>query len=394
MPHFPLTLKVLTTLALGAATLPAAAAAAPHSTVVLHKHVATAGVYDVAVTTRTTADTHVALKIGTLSRHATTTGATHHAKVTVKLSITRPTLTIRASTTRTTPALAVSIHRVNTTDHHRHHKPTPPTPVAPPVTPVAPPVAPPIAPIAPIVPPVVPPVVPVGPSPISSGPIGDPGSWHPIFDDEFNATTLDTSKWSTGWFGSGITPGVNSSEIDCYDPNQVVETSGELDLNLIAKPETCNGTTQPYASGIVTTNGKFSYTYGFYEARVWLPGTGTTIADWPAVWADGQSWPTDGELDTFEGLGGTACYHFHNTGGGPGGCAATANTYAGGWHTFGADWEPGSVTYYYDGQNVGNITTGITADPMYLILNLATSATSPMQGPATMHIDYVRVYQH
>ena len=48
-----------------------------------------------------------------------------------------------------------------------------------------------------------------------------------------------------------------------------------------------------------------------------------------------------------EGLSGQACWHFHDPQGGPGGCSTA--TYTGGWHTFGADWEPGSVTYYYDG---------------------------------------------
>ena len=67
---------------------------------------------------------------------------------------------------------------------------------------------------------------------------------------------LDTSKWSTGWFGSGITGGISASEPECYDPSHVVENNGELDLNLTATPESCDGSTHPYASGQVTTNGK------------------------------------------------------------------------------------------------------------------------------------------
>ena len=200
------------------------------------------------------------------------------------------------------------------------------------------------------------------------------------------------SEWSAGWFGSGITGPVNSSELDCYDPSQVSEGDGELDITLIAQPATCSGMTEPYTTGIVTTDGTFSYTYGYYEVRAWLPASGASIANWPAIWADGQDWPTDGELDVFEGLDGSPCWHFHDPSGGPGGCA-TAN-YTGGWHTFGADWEPGSVTYYYDGQDVGTITSGVTSSPMFLILDYATSADSPILAPATMRIDYVRVWQH
>ena len=226
------------------------------------------------------------------------------------------------------------------------------------------------------------------------GPPGDPASWNQVFDDEFDGSSLDTSKWSTGWYGSGVTAPVNSEELECYDPAQVVEGSGELDLNLIASPESCGGQTRPYTSGLISTAGKFTYTYGYVEVRAWLPGSGT-INDWPGIWADGQSWPTDGELDVVEGLGGQACWHFHDPFGAPGGCAA-GSSYTGGWHTYGADWEPGSVTYYYDGTVVGTITTGVTSAPMYLILDLAADNTygGPLAAPATMRVDYVRVWQH
>jgi beta-glucanase (GH16 family) len=125
-------------------------------------------------------------------------------------------------------------------------------------------------------------------------------------------------------------------------------------------------------------------------ARIYLPGSGSTIDNWPAWWTDGQNWPQDGEMDVLEGLGGQACYHFHSPAGAPGGCAAGNFT---GWHTYGAKWESGSVIYYYDGKAVGTITTGITAAPMYLILNDAVSRTAGGPSrPSTMRIAYVRVW--
>lgn len=236
-------------------------------------------------------------------------------------------------------------------------------------------------------------------------PSGDPGTWVLKFDDEFNGTKLNTAKWSTGWLASGITGPVNSAEEECYDPAQVTESGGTLNLNLITKSESCGLADPVYASGIVNTDGKFSYTYGFVQARVWLPA-GTSkpgeIANWPGVWADGQNWPADGENDIVEGIGGQACSHFHSAvspsgigasrgaaeQAGLSGCAS--GNYAG-WHTFGADWEPGSVTYYYDGKNVGSVTAGITSAPMFLIIDYAAGA--PLQSPSTMKVDYVRVWQ-
>jgi beta-glucanase (GH16 family) len=222
-------------------------------------------------------------------------------------------------------------------------------------------------------------------------PAGDvAGSWNLIFDSEFTGTSLNTSQWSTGWFGSGITKGANSAETECMDPSQVSVGGGQLTLTDIAQSETCAGVTQPNTSGMVTTDGKFSFTYGYMEARIWLPGTGS-VADWPAFWADGQVWPNDGEIDVVEGLSGLAQAHFHYSGGADGPLTGHG-AFPGGWHTFAADWEPGSITYYYDGASIGTFTSGITASPMYLILDLATSAGNAT--PGTMKVQYVRVWQH
>jgi beta-glucanase (GH16 family) len=215
-----------------------------------------------------------------------------------------------------------------------------------------------------------------------------------VFGDEFNGTSLDTSKWNPNWLGCATctTPPVNSSEQDAYAPSQVSVSGGSLHLNLVQQSTTVGGKTYPYRSGLVESNGKAQFTYGAFEARIYLPASGTSVANWPAFWTDGQSWPTDGEMDVMEGLEGDACYHFHSPAGGPGSCASGNFS---GWHTYGADWEPGSVTYYYDGKEVGQITTGITSAPQYLILNngLNSSDAAPV-APSDMQVDYVRVWQH
>jgi beta-glucanase (GH16 family) len=225
-------------------------------------------------------------------------------------------------------------------------------------------------------------------------PIGQTGNWRLVFRDEFNGSTLDTSKWTSGWFGTGISGPVNSSETACYDSSQVsVAGDGSLHLPLISKSVTCGGKTRPYTGALVSSNGKFQYAYGYFEVRAYLPAASSgVIANWPATWSDGQSWPTDGENDTMEGLSGQACYHFHSPSGGPGACANGNYT---GWHVFGSDWEAGSVTYYYDGVKIGQITTGITTSPQYLILNYSQGAYGgPTIVPAEVLVDYVRVWQH
>ncbi|MEU4498691.1 glycoside hydrolase family 16 protein [Streptomyces sp. NPDC023998] len=231
-----------------------------------------------------------------------------------------------------------------------------------------------------------------------AAPIGIPGTWRQVFGDEFNGTSLDGSKWNPNWLGcpTCTTKPVNSAELAAYAPSQVSVSGGSLHLKAEKQATTASdGKTYAYRSGLVESNGKAQFTYGAFEARIYTPAASPgVIANWPAFWTDGQNWPEDGEMDVMEGLGGgKACYHFHSPSGGPGGCAPGDFT---GWHTYGAEWKSGVVTYYYDGKQVGQITTGITSSPMYVILNngVSTEHGGPTVTPADMMTDYVRVWQH
>ncbi len=236
-------------------------------------------------------------------------------------------------------------------------------------------------------------------SPATAGPIGIPGAWNLTLDSEFSGSSLDTSIWRAGWFGSGVTAPVSNFEIDCYSSSNVTfPGNGTVQLSATDQSSTCKGVTQPYTGAVLSTDpedgragGGFSFTYGVVEAKVYLPADGNQVADWPGIFTTGQVWPLDGEDDIMEGLGGTACFHFHDPLGGPGACDRTIKP---GWNTFASDWEPGKVTYYYDGVDVGSIATGITSAPMYIALDNAVSDESTTIGSSAMQVAYVRVWQH
>src|SRR5262245_17842465 len=225
--------------------------------------------------------------------------------------------------------------------------------------------------------------------PLSSPPIDS--SWKLTFDDEFNS--LNSNHWDTNWLGSpgAITKPINSAEQAAYDPGQVSVSGGYLRLGTAYKDVTVAGQNYDMVGGMVQSNDHFQQTYGYFEARIFLPGSNGQIYNWPAFWLDGQNWPADGELDVMEGLSGKAGYHFHSPSGGPGSTVSGDYT---GWHTYGALWEPGSVTYYYDGVEVGEITSGITDSPMFMILNngVSDSIGGPTSVPANMLVDWVHVY--
>ena len=45
------------------------------------------------------------------------------------------------------------------------------------------------------------------------------------------------------------------------------------------KAQTCSGAVRPWSTGLLTTNGKFSYTYGAAEARMYLPAAGMEVPE-------------------------------------------------------------------------------------------------------------------
>ncbi len=238
-------------------------------------------------------------------------------------------------------------------------------------------------------------------TPAAPRPLGVGGRWTLRFNDEFNGTRLDTRTWQPNWLGThstAVTAPPNSHDINCVAPQQVAERGGVLILT--ATRRRCragNGVTYRYASGLITTHRSFRFRFGYLEAKMYIPSRGGQPVNFPAFWADGTGhWPLTGELDVMEvlrtcgpGLG----YHFHSVAGAPGGCVALRNP--AGWHTVGARWQPGVVTYYYDGRLVGEITSGITASPMYLILDNSVDPTLGGQsaGGSSLRVDYVRVWQ-
>ena len=139
-----------------------------------------------------------------------------------------------------------------------------------------------------------------------------------------------------------------------------------------------NGSRYSYVSGAISTYGTKTFVYGYFQARLYFPGSAGRIFNWPAFWLDGRNWPTDGELDVVEGVW-VAQPPTTSTRmpGGPGAHVAGDFT---GWHTYGADWEPGSVTYYYDGREVGRINHGVTSQPMALLIDYAMVAAGTSSG--------------
>ena len=274
----------------------------------------------------------------------------------------------------------------------------------------------------------------------------DSENWNPepVWRDEFDGNSLDGTKWTAlngGWGDE------NQQVRNCYtrSDENINVSGGSLNLIGLYKPgATCTGgntKTGNFTSGFVQTKNKAYFKYGYIEARIKMPKNKST---WPGFWMSpnnspyGTGWPDWGEIDIVETKGsnrqfaasdahwrdkntptGQAGSHRNRQGVIPPSKFGTNNDTTE-WHTYGVKWTEGKLEYFIDGEWHHTITefknsnsTGSPNGPFdqdfFLRLNLAIGGNyidSPWDDPinsvgaangegfpATMSVDYVRVYE-
>jgi hypothetical protein len=217
-------------------------------------------------------------------------------------------------------------------------------------------------------------------------PVGVAGAWNLKFDDEFTSTKIDSTKWAANWFGEGGT----LNGVKTYAWNVSV-ASGTANLKL-----TGNGGNTSGAAISTNPNGGaksgYQFKYGYVEARIFFPGSGSTVLNWPVFWTNGQS-SNSGEIDIAQGPDALMTnYHDSN---GDYGTKTISGSWAGSWHTYGVNWKAGSVQFYWDGKLVNTITSStvsITSSLQYIVINYGSTSKHPQTGTSVL-VDYVRAWQ-
>jgi len=267
---------------------------------------------------------------------------------------------------------------------------------------------------------------PLPPAPVASG-----KQWAVSYFEEFNGTSLDTTKLTPcfDWNYGDCTVTFNQGK-ERYLPSQVQLSNGTA--KLVAAPlsppyanSSCYQGQCTYQAGLVSTarpnagNGSpylFKYTYGYVESRMKFPGTpGFFTAFWMLPADPNFNYNT--EIDIVEILGGFPdsifmTYHYNNrssdytpnTGTHNNGACAVKD-YSTDWVTFGVDWEPTYIAWYINGVKCGQFngnSTTIESGPMQLILHMMVdnqwerdwgSVLSSQTLARQLEVDYIRVYQ-
>lgn len=261
----------------------------------------------------------------------------------------------------------------------------------------------------------------------AGSPTGPSGYSKLVFSDEFNGNALDTSKWETCSPQMNYVNGIcyaHDGERQQYTPNAlsiVNYPEGGRGLEISATPTNRTwGNTRPnnvpygstvYESGVISTGPNrfgqaasgyqpFSYKYGYYETRMKFPkGQGY----WPAAWTFGADNVAGYEIDNVEAINNNmnwADMSYHYPGGQSDEWYQTPDMSAG-FHTYGVDWQPDHISWYFDGKLARSVftnTSKIQSKDAYLILNLAVGGDWPgapdgtTKFPGKMDIDWVRIW--
>ena len=239
-----------------------------------------------------------------------------------------------------------------------------------------------------------------------------------VWSDEFNAVQLDPEVWffETGDGSQYGIPGWGNNELQYYLPANTWLENGLLTIE--ARSEPAKGF--DYTSARINTRDRFAFRYGRIEARMRLPG-GQGL--WPAFWLLPQddvygTWAASGEIDIMEAvnLGGTGGNEVHGTihyGGAWPNNAFSSETYlvpadaTTEFHTYAIEWDAAEIRWYVDDvlyamRNFWHSTGGSFPapfdQPFYILVNVAVGGNFPgspdagTEFPATMEIDWVRVY--
>lgn len=241
----------------------------------------------------------------------------------------------------------------------------------------------------------------------------EPSGMTLAWGDEFNTSLIDTSKWvyeteATGWSKTW------NNELQDYTDNGTGGANAYIDNGTLVIKAIKSGTS--YTSARMATKGKYALKHGCVAAKMKLPyGQGI----WPAFWMlpESGTWPSAGEIDVMELIGGGAgrdnksfgTLHGPSYSGGNGiqGSATLASgNFSNDYHVFEIRWAEGNISWYVDGtlyhfasRDTVPGTWVFDDRNFYILLNLAVGGGWPGNPdlttvfPQYMNVDWFRVYQ-
>lgn len=228
-----------------------------------------------------------------------------------------------------------------------------------------------------------------------------------VWSDEFDSTALNTKIWN---YETGNNNGWGNNEQEYYTNNttNVSVQNGCLQITALNSPN-YNNSGFNYTSARITTQNKYSFTYGRVDIRAKIPGDPGT---WPALWLLGNNistvnWPACGEIDMMEAgtvwganVVGSSLHWGTSTNRNDTNKKLTVPGVTTGFHIYSMDWRADHIAFYVDGVKIDSVAnnSGTAFNlPFFFIFNVAVGGDMGgniinLGSSSTMYVDYVRVY--
>jgi beta-glucanase (GH16 family) len=226
-----------------------------------------------------------------------------------------------------------------------------------------------------------------------------PTNYQMVWNDEFNGTELDGTKWAP-------CPAWNRQGGSFWEADNLsLNGAGKLTLKVTERNDSV-------FCGAIRTHNKFDQKYGYFEVRCKVP---QIQGGWAAFWLmpygnKAGSQGNDGtEIDVFESINGwnnKVNHAIHWDGYGANHQKASQSSdrpdiYDNAYHKFAMLWTPTEYIFYIDGSETWRTSAGGVSDVSeYLKLTLEVSGdtwpgdwNNQTQKPINWMIDYVRVYK-
>jgi beta-glucanase (GH16 family) len=228
------------------------------------------------------------------------------------------------------------------------------------------------------------------PAPPTPSPVGPAGSWALAFNDDFNGTAVDWTRWADS-SSAEADQGHGNKGNQQLEWNQGANcTVSNGVLHMTAKRE--NHGSYTWTSCLITSTPSYSFQYGYIEERAQLPAA---KGFWPAFW----TWSTGHtyiETDAYEFQSDNhRRLHLTQHSGRGGGCTVELGfDPTAGMHVYGVDIEPTGTTWYLDGDAVCSKPGTSPGKTALISDNFVYSAVPPDPGTtsARKDVDYIRAY--
>ncbi len=254
------------------------------------------------------------------------------------------------------------------------------------------------------------------------GPYSNSEEWNLVLFDDFEEDNLNTAIWSYGYPpASWNCYGKCHNHQGWFAPENVLIEDGILRIKGENKThpdapfdyywagDDDNPLPLNYTTGAINSKGKFDFQYGYLEARLRMPEGPTGF--WPAFWTFMSNGSDYSEIDIIEWYSddGEDNYHtnlhtkdaeeidINSTHGHHYGLGNLSKDF----HTYGVDWQPDKILFYFDNHLVEKITNQDQLEHMeyqHIRINLAIGRgnAAPDENtiwPAWFECDWVKLWQ-